>query len=175
MKTAVKVISKIVITITVIGVVFAFLWAVYLISWEDVEINNLNFYCSKVTRTCTVGHFEWDGDIENMTVIIPDEVDGKKVKSLGGANGSSAPAFFQIIMPEDIKFGEEYNFTVKLGKNIKYADIFLYSYECTDYKSNVLYKVNYYYECSDDNKWIYSKDGKLYDKKTDKLIEDDIN
>ena len=35
---------------------------------------------------------------------------------------------------------------------------------------NVVYIIETKYECSPDNKWVYSKDGKLYDKKTNQLI-----
>ena len=172
MKSALKTILKIVVTVAVIFFAFLCILSIVFTSWKGTKVNNLNVYYSKLTNSGTAGHYEWDGNTENMTVIIPDEVEGEKIDSLGGAVGRGAPVLFHIIMPENVKFDEEYNFTVKLGKNIKYAHNFLYSDEYTDYRVNVLYKVNYYYECSEDNKRIYSKDGKLYDKKTDELLGD---
>lgn len=172
MKKAVKKILKIVLTLAVIYFAFISVLAVYFTSWKDAKINNLNLYYSKLSNDCTVGRYEWDGDTENMTVIIPDEFEGVKINNLGGPAAGSAPASFYIDVSENAETSEEYSFTVKLGKNIKYAEHFLYSDEAADYEGNVLYKVNYYYEVSEDNKWLYSKDGKLYDKKTDELIGD---
>ncbi len=40
-----------------------------------------------------------------------------------------------------------------------------------DDSGKVIYIVEMNYESSPENKWIYSENGKLYDKKTNKLIE----
>lgn len=170
MKKVFKKTLKIATAVAAIWFTFMCVLAVIFTSWKGAKINNLNVYYSKVTKDCTAGLYEWDGNTENMTVIIPDEFEGIKISNLGGKSNGSAPALFHISLPENAKIGEEYNFTVKLGKNIDYAGHFLYTEEYTDYKGNLVCKINYYYEVSEDNKWIYSKDGKIYDKKTDELI-----
>lgn len=172
MKLELKKALKIVAILAVICFAFMCILAVVFASWKETKVNNLNIYYSKLSKDCTAGLYEWDGNTENKIIIIPDEFEGIKISNLGGPSSGSAPALFYIGMPENVKTGDEYNFTIKLGKNIKYAHNFLYSDEHTDYKGNVLCKVHYYYEVAPDNKWIYSKDGKLYDKKTDELLGD---
>lgn len=166
----IKKLLKFAAAVAVICFTFMCILTVIFTSWKDAKINNLNVYYSKVTKDCTAGLYEWDGNTENMTVIIPDEFEGIKLSNLGGKGTGSAPALFHISLPENIEIRDEYNFTVKLGKNINCAEHFLYTDEYTDYKGNLLCRINYYYEVSEDNKWIYSKDGKIYDKKTDEPV-----
>jgi len=170
MKKVFKKTLKIATAAAVIYFTFMCVLAVIFTSWKGAKINNLNVYYSKITKDCTAGLYEWDGNTENMTVIVPDEFEGIKISNLGGKSIGSSPALFHISLPEDIEIRDEYNFTIKLGKNINYAEHFLYTDEYTDYKGILLCKINYYYEVSEANKWIYSKDGKIYDKKTDELI-----
>lgn len=139
--------------------------------WSQLEEDgDFRIYYHKWSGNVLVGDYRWDGDENNTTVTIPDEADGKKINSLGGFIGRGSPLLFYVNLTDSVKKSGEYNFTVKLGENIKHVYRFLYTDEFTDINGELKYKVNYYYEVSEDNKWIYSKDGKLYDKKTDELL-----
>lgn len=155
-------------------------------TWESAEIKtNLDAYYNKLTKDCFIGEYYWDGNIENMTIVVPDKYENYKVKGLGGFFGRGAPIAFSVVMPDELLAEVEsvsdegddfeattYTFTVKLGNNIK--KITNFSYECYYYDEdgNVEFRVKMHYECSPDNKWIYSKDGMLFDKKTNKFIAD---
>ena len=168
MKKAIKVILSI---IVIIPLLVGTLMTVTYSGWSQLEEDeDFLIYYHKWTGNVLVADYFWDGDENNMIVTIPDETDGKKIKSLGGFIGRGVPVSFYINLPDSVEKRGEYNFTVKLGENIKSAYRFLYSDEFTDINGDLVCVINYYYEVSEDNKWIYSKDGKLYDKKTDELI-----
>ena len=139
--------------------------------WERIG-EDVNFVADyhKWTGNVVISDYYWDGSENDLTVIVPDEVDGKKIKSLGGNFGGRPPVVFKINLPESIEKGGDRVVTVKLGKNIKNADYFVYRTQYVNKVRKVEYSVIYYYECSEDNKWIYSEDGHLYDKKTGEEI-----
>ncbi len=183
----------------ILVIVFSIRLTVGIGSWKDAEVNNLKIFYSKVERDAVPSIYEWDGDMEKLTITIPDEYEGIKINSLSGFVGRGAPVNFYVDIPEtyipltntsetkypnsyvaedydeyEEKINEEtdiYTFTVKLGKNIKYLEDLDYREYHHEYNGNVVYVVEYYYECSPENKWFYSKDGKVYDKKTDELID----
>ena len=184
MKKAIKIVITAVVIICVSLIV---LLPIYFMSWENAKTDNLNLYYNKVTKSCLAGHFEWDGNVENMTFTVPDEYEGMKIKSLGGTIGS-APTLFYVMIPDSFqqqvvshtcsedcvgvvnKDTITYTFTVNLGKNIRHFEEFTYKEYFMDANDNVVYIVETKYECSADNKWAYSKDGKLYDKDTNQLL-----
>lgn len=185
--SAFKIILKVVLSVSVIAFVITVMIIIRNFSWQQVKEDNLNIHYNKMTRECFAADYEWDGNHENMTITVPDECDGLKVKSLGGF--TAAPTLFYVIVPEkmhpeavsvteDIKcIGTidkntvTYTFTVKLGKNIRDLERFTYEKYYMDDSGKVIYIVEMNYESSTENKWIYSENGKLYNKKTNKLIE----
>lgn len=151
-------------------VLFFLLFAYASTGWSRLgEDGDFLIHYHKWSGDAVVADYFWDGDENNMTVIIPDEADGKKINNLGGPTRRGL-CIFKIECPFVIKEDSEFNFTVKLGTNMKHADHFTYSEKISFESYGVDYRVNYYYEVSENNKWIYSKDGKLYDKKTDELL-----
>lgn len=156
-------------------------------SWKDGKTDNMYVYYNNFSRICVAGTYSWDGNTDDMTVIIPDKYENMKINSLGGYYGTGVPVLFFVEIPkklhptvtsvtesEECIGGTEkavtYNFTVKLGKNIKYLENFCYKEYYEDGDNDVVYIIEYNYECSEDNKWYYSKDGKLYNKSTDELM-----
>ena len=137
--------------------------------WKQIDIDNFRIYHHMWSGDTIVADYYWDGDENNMTVVIPDEVDGKKLDGLGGAVWEGQ-VMFNIEIPDDVRKNDEFNFTVKLGKNIKHAEHFYYSEQFRDEDYGIDFKVTCRYEVAEDNKWLYSKDGRLYDKKTDKPV-----
>lgn len=185
--SAFKIILKVVLSVFAIAFAITIMIIIRNFSWQYVKEDNLNIHYNKMSRECFAAHYEWDGNPENMTITVPDECDGLKVKSLGGF--TAAPTLFYVMVPdkmhpeavsvaEDIKHigtidknTVTYTFTVKLGKNIRDPERFTYKEYYMDDSGKVIYIVEMNYESSPENKWIYSENGKLYDKKTNKLIE----
>lgn len=189
MKKVLKLILKVVSALAIAYVVFMTWLAIYYTSWENGKADSINICYSKLTKECVAAYIEWDGDAENTTFTVPDEYEGMKVNSLGGLVGMGTPEQFFVMLPEDMYSGTEtcvgmeelageadentvaYNFTVKLGKNIKNFEYFVYKDYYMDDRDKVICTVNIEYEVSPDNKWVYSQDGKIYSKKTNELIE----
>lgn len=183
--------TLIIIAVSLIGAGILFIAGMIIAftAWQSDSVGNLSVYYNKVTRSCFAGAFKWDGNQDNMVFSVPDEYNGISVKSLGGDYGR-APVMFYVQVPKEMHpkvtsstFSAElaenidentvtYTFTVKLGKNIKrVGDGFAYDQYYMDENGMVLYTVRVNFECSPENGWIYSKDGKLYNKITDSLIE----
>ena len=64
---------------------------------------------------------------------------------------------------------------LNIGENIEtidYVDMNKYYPHVNDDGSIIFYHITVYINCSEENQFFYSKDGKLYEKKTDRLITD---
>lgn len=132
---------------------------------------------------CFAGIYDWDGTTETMEITIPDEIDGCKVVALGGYVGKGAPSAFGVHFTgsdmsgmaetEEVLYVDEermalYSFTLNIGKNVKEIDMVDSCVFATEgFRAVALFTVN----CSEDNAWFYSKDGKLYDRATDAVVD----
>ena len=184
----IKLVIKIIVVIIALNLTFAVFVIARNTSWKEGKAGNLNIYYSNITRECIASTLEWDGNDENTIFTVPDEYEGLKVNSLGGVPGMAPTEFFiripEVMHPEAIGTTEDkecigdidedtvtYSFTVNLGKNVRKFEHFAYKEYYMDENSKVIYIVETYYECSPENKWVYSHNGKIYDKKTNKLID----
>ena len=151
------------------------------------ELGNKCFVC-----TCKFTEVQ-----DEYTIIIPDDYNNIPITQLGGAFGKGAPAPFMVDIadfymnaPEDSEFDSVYSktliesdfkftienvlFNISIGKNIKKIErISLDEYypHINEDETITFYHPVVKINCSEDNEYFYSKDGKLYDKKTDKLID----
>ncbi len=136
-----------------------------------------------------VSHWYWDGDTNNTTINVPDESeDGIRITAIGGASKSFSmggkPVIPFKVYVEDDKYvkGDEDKvyttrqivFTIHFGKNIESMEFetgdsfYLVNYDGT----YVFYMKSYYFICDPENPYYYTKDGKVYDKKTNNLTEE---
>lgn len=174
--------------------VFCAYWDVYysIRNHESVYVDGCNIDYNTLTHTAFVTVCSVD---ENNTVVIPDEVNGCKVTSLGGIPGCGAKHSFQVMVENSDRFEsgyhvsianyldtdyETYTFNVKLGKNIKKIvsilghsvwvgdNIIVDGVETPD----IIARFVYNFEVASENKTFYSENGKLYYKKTGKLVEE---
>lgn len=166
---------------------------------ETIKENNIYFECNSLANCAYVSSCVWDGKDEHRDIVIPDEVNGKTVSRLGGFSGRGAPGPFMISFPDSYylkKDGQqisycmeestlsdndfEYDiksvaFTLHIGKELnKIVDIDMDTYYPKERGAN---KVTFYHPvvyvlCDKENKTFYSRDGKLYYKSNDKLVED---
>ncbi len=156
-----------------------------------IAINN-------AANCCFVGEYDCAEYTQNLEITIPDEYDGIPIKRIGGYFGRGVPSPFSISLadlymnaPADSEYRapfsgdiEEYviadDYTVEdvvfhlnIGKNIEAVDyVVMESYypHINDDGSITFYHAVVKINCSEENKHFYSKDGKLYDKKTNELI-----
>lgn len=167
---------------------------------DYVEADGFTFAVNKVARCCFVSHYDCTKYTENLEITIPDDYNGIPIKRIGGSSGSGFPAPFCISLydlyvnapeggeyrgtfsrdavecenPEDYTV-EDVVFTLNIGKNIEvieWVDMDAYYPHINEDGSITFYHAVVNITCSDENKYFYSKDGKLYDKKTDELISD---
>ena len=144
-----------------------------------VDKDNVTFYPSRVNKVCFAGRYNWDGSSDNLTINIPDKVDGYRVTKIGGYTGRGMPTPFCIDfssigshtldVPENAQI-TVYNFTLNIGKNVnEMQNIRVNDYfkiNGTEQYAKIVFTIN----CHKDNKHFYSLDGKLYNKKDNTLV-----
>jgi len=154
----------------------------------DYEVDKgFIFGTNKLANCCFVGDFTPNGD--ERVVKIPDEYTGVRITRIGGYFGRGVPAPFCIDLAREYPTAKIYSsylftpepefemveieFTIYIGKNISHIEYVEdeYYFVEEDGKGSYYHPV-VYIECSDENDHFYSKNGKLYDKFTDELIED---
>lgn len=155
-------------------------------SKENFREDNLAYAKSDSHKVCYVSDYYWDGNEDTMTINIPDYIDGYKVKYLGGYLGRGAPDPFCVNIPwsiseiyseECIHVLEETNvktlhFILNIGANVaQMKRVNMRDYYHLE-EPDVFLRVAVTVNCSSENKWFYSMDGKLYNKADDTLIED---
>lgn len=167
---------------------------------DYVEVDGFEIAINKVANCCFVGAYDCTEYTENLEITIPVDYNGIPIKRIGGYSGTGFPAPFSIslftlyvnaseeseyygtFVGDAVKCGssEEYTvedvvFTLNIGKNIEvieYVEMDAYYPHINDDGSITFYHAVVNITCSDENEHFYSKDGKLYDKKTNELISD---
>ena len=166
---------------------------------DSVEVDGFYIVVNKISNCCFVGGYNCTEYTENSEITIPDDYDGIPIKRIGGYYGRGVPTPFSISLADlymnapkgseyDTIFGninrfaisedyiiEDVVFNLNIGKNIEVIEFVImdeYYPHINDDGSITFYPAVVNVNCSDDNKHFYSKDGKLYDKKTDELISD---
>lgn len=166
---------------------------------ESVEVDNFFISINETANCCFVGNYEYDGEESNKVITVPDEYNGIPITQIGGYYGTGVPTPFQISLcvymntDEDSKYHgiwggdiEDYNleeeytivdvpFVLNIGKNIKsvkYVSMDEYYPYINEDESITFFHPVVEINCSEENEYFYSKEGRLYSKKDDKLISD---
>lgn len=167
---------------------------------DSAEVDGLYIAINKTSKCCFVGGYQYTEYTENPEITIPDDYNGIPIKRIGGYFGRGFPTPFSISLaelymnaPEDSEYDaifigdrnefeiledyviEDVVFNLNIGKNIEvieFVDMDEYYPHINDDGSITFYHSVVNINCSDENKYFYSKDGKLYNKKTDELITD---
>lgn len=140
-------------------------------------------------KEAMVYSYQWDGDTENMTIVIPETYQGSyTVTTVGGYYGRGYPCPFTIFLPEEIGItytmsGDDdldarvadgrfesytvvnYDFTLQIGANIESVDyVNQCAFVCEDGGQATVYYPRVYIECAPENEHYYSENGILYAK-----------
>lgn len=164
---------------------------------EDAHWDGFDIHINKTMKKCFVGQYNCTEYTDGMEITVPDSCDGVPVTTLGGYFGKGVPTPFNISVADIYMNTEddmvwsfdsinsksvateyeitELEFVLNIGENvseIRNVKMDVYYPHINDDGSTTFYHPVVIIECDEDNERFYSKDGKLYDKKTDELIED---
>ena len=167
---------------------------------DGAEADGFFICINKTANCCFVGGYNCTEYTENLEITIPDDYNGIPIKRMGGYYGRGVPTPFSINLadlymnaPEESEYNavfggnidefdisedyvvEDIVFNLNIGENIEiieYVVMDKYYPHINDDGSITFYHSVVNINCSDENKNFYSKDGKLYNKKTDELISD---
>lgn len=166
---------------------------------EAVNENGFDIGVNPIADTCYAAQYTCTAFTEKLGVTVPDECNGIPVRRLGGCYGRGLPqpfclsyAEFYMNAPEGSPYTSVFSeeslqnvedaFTVvdipvvlNIGENIETVEFVSsdeYYPHVNEDGSVVFYHVTVYINCSEYNEFFYSKNGKLYEKKTNKLITD---
>lgn len=163
---------------------------------ESAEKDGFNIAVNKTANCCFVGSFEYTDETE---ITVPDEYNGIPITRLGGYFGRGVPSPFTISLAEkymnakeasdysgvfggdisEYEIKDEYSvenikFVLNIGKNIKSIEKVVmdnYYPHINEDNSITFYHPVVEINCSEDNKYFFSKDSRLYDKKSGEQIE----
>lgn len=156
---------------------------------------NFTYRFNEGKKRAMVSSWKWDGDLNNTVIEIPDELDSAKIDALGGATGTNAPIDpFEIETDYTISFSfngpdkfygdnisfEDVVFTLKIGKNVKNIrtaytnrddDIRNYAPIQKEDGSWVIYRIYFEVVVDEENKSLYSENGKVSAKSGSPTID----
>lgn len=148
---------------------------------KTIKLDNLSYYTHNIFKTCFAGDYTWTSDTNYAVLNIPDTCDGYRVTDLGGYIGSGGPCPFLVdlpdvryvcseeMLPDNAKI-DQYHLVINIGKNLRDdAFVVMDEYHCIGGSQfvQVLVTVN----CSEENPYFYSEDGKLFRRSDDSLVD----
>ena len=179
---------------------FSFCGCCLLYDYELYAIDSFNIGYTKLLKDAYVGDYNWDGSDEGKTIIIPETYGNCTISALGGYSGRGYPSAFQIIPTEDARnilcpnatewsyvsstqniepnSVQYLRFKVHISKYISDINelnaggIILAEFIEGEETKNNVYVLICYVTCDEENKHFYAKDGKLYFKENDMLVDD---
>ena len=143
--------------------------------------DNLSYDTNSILNICFASTYTWPIGEKHVVLDIPDTYDGYRVTALGGYVGSGAPSPFMANLPNTLSVCSEdtlpnnaqidqYHLVLNIGKYLREDKLIVMDYYHkvgTNQYVQVLVTVN----CSPENPYFYSEDGKLYKRLDDSLVE----
>lgn len=156
-------------------------------------------YSEKMNKAF-LANYNWNGKEDGMNIVIPDHYKGTTITGLGGYTGRGYPSPFMILPSNEARTQlcpnatEWYyashtankdnteviylRFQLHIGEhinkieNLSMGGIILAGYEENGEEKYNIFVLTCYVSCDEDNKTFYAKDGKLYYRKDNVLVED---
>ena len=148
---------------------------------KTLSSNHLNYYTHNIFRSCFAANYTWTADTTTAVLEIPDACEGYRVTALGGYIGSGAPCPFQVNLPNtstihsqgtlpDNAEIEQYHLVIHIGKYLRETG-FIVMDDYHKIGSNQFIQILVTVNCSPQNPYFYSEDGKLYKRSDHSLVD----
>lgn len=148
---------------------------------KDFSSGNLNYHAHNIFNFCFAECYTWPLNENNAVLDIPDTCDGYRVTALGGYIGSGGPCPFVVNLPNAVSMHsegtlpdnariEQYHLVINIGKYLREDELVMMDYYHKvgyDQFVQILVTVN----CSPENPFFYSDNGKLYKRSDHSLVE----
>lgn len=171
-------------------------------SYVNNAIGPFDIGYAENVRKAFFARYTWDGSEAGMNIVLPESYEGVKVTGLGGYTGRGVPSPFVIEFSDELKekyrsdakmwaranctvsiSAEQstvryLDFNLHISKNIEVLEyllaggIIVAKYEVDGEIMYDIYVITCYVTCDENNRTFYAKDGKLYYRSGDKLVED---
>lgn len=158
-----------------------------------VERDHVLFYLRRDGRDAFASAYQWDGSGDAIDYTIPDTVQGVKVTAIGGLTGGlkKAPAAgLAVNMPETYRGAERAQYTmpvnaveitlpvhIHIGRFVRSIEedgslpaptgYFGYEKDVSSYIITPVWTVT----CDEGNETYYARDGRLYQRADDALVQ----
>lgn len=162
-----------------------------------VEVDGFGVSVNEMANCCFVGAYTCGEYVENQEITVPDAYDGKPVTKLGGFYGRGVSVPFHISLEgymnaptgdtyanafygdiREFQISDDYTvenlvFVLNIGKNVKEIGNVETDVYCPHVNADG--SITFYHpvvriRCAEENRYFYSEDGKLYNRKTNELI-----
>ena len=175
------------ITVVLLAVVLLFLSVSFLTQCslmygnKDFSSDGLSYEAHSILHSCFASAYTWPSGEKYAVLDIPDTCDGYRVTALGGYVGSGAPSPFMAnltnafsvhskgTLPANARI-EQYHLVLNIGKHLRHDEFIVmddYYNVGLDQFVQILVTVN----CSSENPYFYSEDGKLYKRLDHSLVD----
>lgn len=163
---------------------------------NNPETMNMQIYYNSASKKAFVGSVEVNN--KNLDIVIPNNIGDIKINSLGGYHGTGVPTLFYIDYNPDYDLINDYfkcskedyedkkniyeitkydvSINITLPKYLNTIRKSRFNYDSLEYYINpteekaIIFNISRKYNIDENNKYYYTKDGFIYNKKTNEII-----
>lgn len=186
--------KKLLLSIISIFLLFSLCGCSLLYDSHGIAEDSFEVYYTSQIKEAFIHTYYWDGSEEGKTIIIPETFEGCTITTLGGNHGKGVPSPFHITFTDEAKellrpdaFRWDFEPVDKTKKcDVEYISFNLHisqyidEFDCVSFDSYyvarygmvpMVYVVTFNVTCDENNKTFYAKDGKLYYRGNDALVD----
>ena len=192
--------KKVLTMVLVFSLLFALCGCSLFYEYENDAIGSFDVGYSEILKKAFLADYHWNGSEDGRNVVVPDRYQGAVITGLGGYTGRGYPSPFLIRLSDEAKmqlcpeatewwyvthtaesadaevrylrFQLQISEHIKELENLSMGGIILASYPENGEEKHRVFVLTCYVTCDEDNETFYAKDGKLYYRDGDVLVED---